>query len=80
MICGGCFLHVLDRPVFEPVLTYCAVIQTAMRQSDSFSWREPPYEYEDSKRPIDILAGNDWLAGAIETESIDDLRGRLKVN
>jgi uncharacterized protein YbbC (DUF1343 family) len=79
-VCGGCFLHVSDRSVFEPVLTYCAVMQTAMSQSDKFAWREPPYEYERGRRPIDILAGNDWLADAIESDSVEDLREKLKVN
>ena len=31
-----------------------------------FAWKLPPYEYVHDRRPIDILAGNDWLADAIE--------------
>jgi uncharacterized protein YbbC (DUF1343 family) len=30
-----------------------------------FAWKLPPYEYEHNRRPIDILAGNDWLEVAI---------------
>jgi uncharacterized protein YbbC (DUF1343 family) len=26
-----------------------------------FAWREPPYEYEHDKQPIDILSGSDRL-------------------
>jgi uncharacterized protein YbbC (DUF1343 family) len=31
--CGGCYLHVTDRSSFEPVLTYVAVMQEAIRQA-----------------------------------------------
>jgi uncharacterized protein YbbC (DUF1343 family) len=33
---------------------------------DGFAWRQPPYEYEREKLPIDILAGTDWLRHEIE--------------
>jgi uncharacterized protein YbbC (DUF1343 family) len=70
LICGGCFVHVLDRNRFEPVLTYIAIIQEAVRQlGPVFEWKLPPYEYEFEKLPIDILAGNNWLRA-----DIDDLR------
>ena len=60
--CGGCQIHVTDRRAFRPVLTAVTVLQ-AIRGADSarFAWREPPYEYERTKRPIDILAGSDAL-------------------
>ena len=29
-------------------------------------WREPPYEYEHTRQPIDILAGSDQLRRQIE--------------
>lgn len=89
-LCGGVQLHVTSRAHFEPVLTYIAILQEAIRQSglqdaaqlpinqefvaDSeemrlpgFAWRNPPYEYVHDRRPIDILAGNDWLEPAIST-------------
>ncbi len=66
-VCSGAFLHVLDRTSFDPVLTACAVLAaTIRRHADSFSWLEPPYEYEFVKKPFDILAGNAWLRPAIE--------------
>ena len=37
-----------------------------------FSWKEPPYEYELEKMPIDILAGSDRMRNEIERgEKID---------
>ena len=65
--CGGCQVHVTDRAAFKPVLTGAALIQM-FRQFDpqQFAWRQPPYEYEHDKLPIDILAGSDRLRGQIE--------------
>jgi uncharacterized protein YbbC (DUF1343 family) len=69
MLCEGCFVHVTDRRAFQPVLSYVAILQEIRRQSgDLLMWNEPPYEYEQVKLPIDILAGNSWLR-----ESIDSL-------
>ena len=56
--CGGCQLHVTDRRAFKPVLTGAALIGAFHRaQPDKPVWRQPPYEYEHEKLPIDILAG-----------------------
>ena len=33
---------------------------------ERFGWREPPYEYEHEKLPIDILAGSAELREQIE--------------
>lgn len=57
-VCGGVQVHVTDPRRFESVATYTAAI-TAIRQlwPDDFAWKQPPYEYEVDKLPIDILAG-----------------------
>jgi uncharacterized protein YbbC (DUF1343 family) len=65
--CGGCQIHVTDRAAFRPVLTGAALIQMFRRLSpEKFSWRQPPYEYEHDKLPIDILAGSDRLRQQVE--------------
>jgi uncharacterized protein YbbC (DUF1343 family) len=57
-MCGGVQIHVRDRDVFEPYLTGIAVIATANAlYPESFQWRNPPYEYEKEKLPIQILCG-----------------------
>jgi uncharacterized protein YbbC (DUF1343 family) len=65
--CGGCQIHVLDRPSFKPVETGVALL-SAFRAADPgrFAWRPPPYEYEHDKLPIDILAGSSELREQIE--------------
>jgi uncharacterized protein YbbC (DUF1343 family) len=66
--CGGCQIHVTDRKTFQPVLVGVALI-AMFHQVDParFAWRQPPYEYEHDKMPIDILAGSETLRGQIES-------------
>ena len=57
-MCGGIQIHVIDRNQFEPYLTGIAVISAVYAlYPESFKWREPPYEYEYEKKPIEILCG-----------------------
>jgi uncharacterized protein YbbC (DUF1343 family) len=65
--CGGCQIHVRDRATFRSVETGVALI-AASREADPehFRWRDPPYEYEHNKLPVDILAGSSDLREQIE--------------
>jgi uncharacterized protein YbbC (DUF1343 family) len=66
--CGGCQMHVTDRQAFEPVVAGAALIDMFRRfDTARFEWRQPPYEYEHDKMPIDILAGSDELRRQIES-------------
>ena len=57
--CGGCQLHVTDRKTFQPVLSSILLLEAFRSASrERFRWRDPPYEYEHDKLPIDILAGS----------------------
>jgi len=68
--CGGCQIHVTDRASFRPVITGVALISTFRRfDTERFAWRQPPYEYEHEKLPIDILAGSNILREQIETSA-----------
>lgn len=67
--CGGCQIHVTDRSTFRPVITGVALIRTFRRfDRAKFAWRQPPYEYEQEKLPIDVLAGSDLLRTQIESD------------
>jgi uncharacterized protein YbbC (DUF1343 family) len=65
--CAGCQVHVLDRQTFKPVEAGVALIE-AFRASnpDEFRWKDPPYEYELERKPIDCLAGSSALREQIE--------------
>jgi uncharacterized protein YbbC (DUF1343 family) len=65
--CGGCQIHVTDRTTFRPVLTGVTLLEAFARdESAGFAWRDPPYEYEYSRPPIDILAGSTALREALD--------------
>ena len=65
--CAGVQVHVLDRGAHRPVETGVALIE-AFRASDptQFRWKDPPYEYEYEKMPIDCLAGSSTLRQQID--------------
>src|SRR4029079_5160523 len=68
--CGGCQIHVTDRKVFAPVAVGAALLRefhgTAPKQ---FAWRQPPYEYEHDKLPIEILAGSSALREQVDSQA-----------
>lgn len=67
--CGGCQIHVLDRPQFRPVAVGVSLIREFYATApDLFAWRDPPYEYEYEKMPIDILAGSPALRSQVEQQ------------
>jgi len=76
--CGGGQLHVSDPEAFQPVHTAVAILCAVRRLApESFRWREPPYEYETEKPPIDILWGHAGLrlgidAGATPEAILDE--------
>ena len=68
--CGGCQIHVLDRHAFKPVTAGVSLIREFYGTApDLFAWREPPYEYEHEKMPIDIMAGSPALRGQVEAQA-----------
>jgi len=74
-VCGGAQLHVTDRERFKPFKTGVTIIKAVYDlYPEDFSWRQPPYEYETEKLPIDILAGTDKLRKYIEKgEKLDKM-------
>ncbi len=67
--CGGCQIHVTDREAFRAVESAVTLMVALRRESPGrFAWREPPYEYERTKHPIDILAGSAVFRSQIEAD------------
>ena len=67
--CGGCQMHVTSRQEFETVKAGVSLMRECYGSAPSrFKWREPPYEYEHDKMPIDILAGSPSLREQIEQQ------------
>ncbi|MPY90381.1 MAG: DUF1343 domain-containing protein [Luteitalea sp.] len=73
LTCGGCQIHVTNRGTFQPVRTAVALLGACRRAApDRFAWREPPYEYEHEKLPIDVLAGSDAFRRYIDADATID--------
>ncbi len=66
-LCGGAQIHVTDRDKFKPFKTAVAILKAIHNTwPREFAWKQPPYEYEEIKMPIDILAGTNRLRKEIE--------------
>lgn len=67
MLCGGAQIHVMNREKFRPFKTAVAVLKSVRELYPSETlWRDPPYEYETKRMPLDILAGTPRLRKEIE--------------
>jgi len=65
--CGGVQIHVTDREAFEPVQTGIAIVKTAYDMyPNDFRWKDPPYEYEYTRNPFDVISGTTKLREQIE--------------
>ena len=65
--CGGVQIHVTDREAFEPVQTGVAIVKTAYDMyPNDFRWKDPPYEYEYTRNPFDVISGTTKLREQIE--------------
>jgi len=57
-LCGGAQIHVTDRAKFRPFLTGVEIIKRIRKfYPEQFQWKQPPYEYEWNRMPIEILIG-----------------------
>jgi uncharacterized protein YbbC (DUF1343 family) len=57
-LCAGAQIHVFDRDEFQPFLTGVEIIKCIRKiYGDQCQWRQPPYEYEWKRLPIEILIG-----------------------
>ena len=79
-LCGGAQLHVTDPDAFEPVRTAVEILVAAHDLAPhDFAWRPPPYEYEETLSPIDILWGHSGLReGVQEGASADEILGEVE--
>ena len=79
-ICGGFHIHITDREKFSSVETIARFIYTVKKlHPNMFKWKEPPYEYEYDKMPIDILWGDDSLRNIVDSQGdIDELLKKAK--
>jgi uncharacterized protein YbbC (DUF1343 family) len=66
-VCAGLQIHFTDPVAYKPYVTSLTIIQEIRTlYPRDFSWRNPPYEYEEEKMPIDLITGDDSTREAIE--------------
>lgn len=66
--CGGVFLHITEREVFEPVITGIGIVKTIFDlYGTEFKWKNTPYEYVFDKNPFDIISGTEKTRNQIES-------------
>jgi uncharacterized protein YbbC (DUF1343 family) len=69
-LCRGFMIHVLDPSTYRPYITTLCLLQAIMEtHRKQFSWKDPPYEYEYKKMPIDLILGDSSLRREIERGS-----------
>jgi len=74
--CGGVFMHITERNLFEPVITGLAMVKTIYElYPKDFKWKDTPYEYEYERNPFDVIAGTTKIREMIEKgKSIDEIK------
>ena len=76
-------MHVTDPDAFEPVRTAVEILIAARELAPhDMAWGQPPYEYEETHPPIDILWGSAALregvdAGAAANEILSGVDAEL---
>ncbi|MCB1024770.1 MAG: DUF1343 domain-containing protein [Acidobacteria bacterium] len=75
-VCGGVFVHVTNRDIFEPVITGIAMVKTIFDMYPTkFGWKSPTYEYVFDRNPFDVIAGTTKLRESFENGwTIDEIR------
>lgn len=75
--CHGMQIHVTNPRAYYSVKTAAAIIHACIKASHGqFRFKDPPYEYEQTKMPIDILAGDPKLREALDDISTVRLQFR----
>ena len=60
-------IHVLNPHRYRPYATTLALLKTIRETCPGeFAWRNPPYEYEFERLPIDLILGDSSLRIALE--------------
>ena len=74
-LCKGFQLHVTDPEIYLPYLTSLKLLQAVIRHhANCFSWKNPPYEYEFERLPIDLIIGDSEIRKRLEQlDSPDDI-------
>lgn len=73
--CRGFQIHVTDPDKFRPYETGLRLLQAViLHHRKDFQWKQPPYEYETRRLPIDLIIGDQKIRQRLEKlEPIDQI-------
>ena len=81
-VCRGFQIHIISPKKFKPYKTSIMLLQQIIKlHRNKFHWKEPPYEYEYTRLPIDLILGSIRLRKRItELEDIDAIEESWKTD
>ena len=66
--CHGFQLHVIDHRAYRSYPVSLRLLQAVLRRHpEQFEWKQPPYEYEHEKLPIDLIIGDGDVRRRLES-------------
>lgn len=66
-VCGGVHIHITNKNQFRPFRAGIELLHAMVLQAPGkFEWKQPPYEYEHDRMPIDLIAGTAQLRELID--------------
>ena len=66
-ICRGLEIHPYDKKDFKPYRTSLTILEFILKLwPDEFAWKQPPYEYEYDRMPIDLILGDKAVRTGLE--------------
>ncbi len=73
--CRGFQIHITDPEQYRPYETSLRLLQAIiLHHKKAFEWKQPPYEYETRRLPIDLIIGDRQMRQRLEKmEPIDSL-------
>ena len=75
-VCQGVLVHPESLDKFKSFQVYYEIVRLIARlYPGEFKWKQPPYEFEYMRLPIDMICGSDFIRRSIEK---DDRFGEIK--
>jgi uncharacterized protein YbbC (DUF1343 family) len=65
--CRGFQIHITNPEVYRPYETSLRLLQAViLYHKEAFQWKQPPYEYETRRLPIDLIIGDRVIRRQLE--------------
>jgi uncharacterized protein YbbC (DUF1343 family) len=66
-VCKGILIHPENLEEFRSFHVYYEILRLIARHyPGQFKWKQPPYEFEYERLPIDMICGSDFIRASIE--------------